>query len=138
MKTRVEAELKKVTSSIEFQTFIEAFSAIFKTDQAISDWVYADGTNLTSYVRSIDSKESVNGVTGAITEVFKSVNFGKVIDELKRNKEAFKFVSKWLASVGINSDTISVFKHISSGKRNLYSYFIVLLLSFTSETPSEV
>lgn len=125
------ALLTKVTQSIGYNLFVDFVHVGFKTDQEFSDWIYADGADLSSYLLSLDSKYSVINVSKILEDTFYTFQLKDHLNKIKADDTSFKFLSKWMSKRYMSGDAIRKLTKLSSGKRNLYSTLICVLLNNT-------
>jgi hypothetical protein len=142
MNTSTKKQYQAVMQSYEFGAFVEALKVIFKSDAELSNWVYYGGANLPEYINAIGDADSVNNISETISKLLKGNGLSKVNDVIKKDKKAYKFVVSWLTSHDLPESVKQSFAKMKSSKRNIYSIFICMLISFTAQkeniTQSEV
>lgn len=131
MMKNVSDKLQEIfTTSLSYRKFEYLIRTGFKDELAFREWVYKDEVDVFDYIGSIDSKDSVKGVCEVIEDVFIQNNMKFELDAIKKDKEAYKFIYSWMKRSGRDSLSLDSFSKLSSGKRNLYSLFICVLMRF--------
>ena len=125
-------------NSYEFGAFVESLNVIFKNDENLSNWIYGDGANLPEYINAIGSVESVTSISDTVNKMLIGYNLKKVSDLIKKDKKAYKFVVAWLGENNLPDNVKAQFAKIKSSKRNTYSLFLTMLVSFTSDNATPV
>lgn len=122
-----------VIQGSSYKRFQKMVVTAFPDEAAFSNWIYADGANMFSYIHSIDYKDSVENVGRILETVFHANNLKEDLEFIKKDKSAYKFIAKWLKNSGRPERLQSSLAKISSGKRNLYSLLLCILLNHTRE-----
>jgi hypothetical protein len=123
----------KVVTGKSYKHFQRLVMTAFDSEQSFSNWIYDNGANLYSYIHSIDYKDSVTNVGFILESVFKQNGMTTELDEIKKDKSSYRFISSWLKSNGRPVHLQSSLAKMPSGKRNLYSTLLCVLLNHTRE-----
>jgi len=131
ISSKVFGEFENVIKSDGFDMLSRGIMRSFKTDEDFAYWVFSGGANLYSYIKAVEDKTALEELVSIITDVLRDNLSKEELKKIKSDKTAFKFVSKWLKSLGQKEEESAKLKHLSSGKRNLYSHFLCILLNYT-------
>jgi hypothetical protein len=134
MKAEVTKEFSNLVDSIEFKTLVAGFNKIFPESKDFSDWVYSNGATLQGYVLAGSDKHIMRNVVMAVKEILKGHNMQKVYTQIEKDDTASSFFKNWLTEQGITKDDMRQFDKASQRTRNIYSYFVSMLLNFTTMT----
>jgi hypothetical protein len=115
-----------------FRILQNAITKSFADDKVFSEWVFSGGVNLFTYIKAIEDKKTVNELVEMIVSVIRPNLGKKELSLLKKDKTAYKFVNNWFKALGQSETMLSKLNKLPSGKRNLYSQFICLLLKYTT------
>ena len=138
LSAKVYKEFDKATQSDGFKTMKFGIERAFPSDEFFANWVYAGGVNLYTYVKAIEDKSTLDDLVAMITDVLKTKLTSKDIKAIKSDKSAYKFISNWMKTLGQTDDKASKLNHLTSGKRNFYSHFLCILLTYTTVDTSGV
>ena len=121
----------EVTSNENFKGLSSAFQTIFPDAQDFTNYVYADGIDITRYLIALEEEDSVKEICFMINELLKEKDFADLSKSISKDKTAAKFMKVWLHSQNIPEEIIRKFNSMSSRNRNTYSYFITLLIKYS-------
>jgi hypothetical protein len=120
-----------LTATPNFQGLSSAFQAIFPEAQDFSNYVYADGVNITRYLIALEEADSVKAICSMVNELLKEKGYDNLVKSVSKDKTAAKFMEKWLRGQNIQEEVIRKFNGMSSRSRNTYSYFLTLLIRYS-------
>jgi len=131
-KEQLVSQMEVLVNTMEFQTFKVGLETAFKTQEELGKWIYPQGLSLENYIYASSNTDSVVGVADQIERIFKEHNFGKVIKQMKATKLPARYIEQWLGYQGLDKQFISSFRKIKSGKRNIFAFFLLFIIKFTT------
>ena len=132
LSKEVYKDFEKAIVSDGFKVIEQGVLRSFSNDEDFSYWVFSGGANLYSDIKALEDKDSMIELVTMINDIFKDNLSKEELKTLKKDKTSFKFISKWMESLGQKQSDNAKLQHLSSSKRNTYATFLCLLLQYTN------